>query len=177
MIVNRAPLIDSIPFDIEAIKHHVRADSDYFDAQLFRMAVAAASELEAYAQIALLDQHITVTLECGPPRTMFALPVSPVFNTQAVTVTLDGAAYTEFAVVTGNRPAIRFTSGRPRGLMVIEYVAGFADAVEDLPTDLIHAIYDQTAAHFEMIGLGDGKTTGMSPHMARIAARYRRVAL
>jgi len=46
-----------------------------------------------------------------------------------------------------------------------------------LRQDILLAIADQASASFDVRGAGDGKSNGMSPHMARIAARYRRVAL
>ena len=92
-------------------------------------------------------------------------------------VTVDGSSFDGFAVIAGLRPALRLTGERPCGLIVVEYQAGFGDAVEDIPEDLRLAILDQAAASFDWRGQDDGKSNGMSPQMARIAARYRRVAL
>jgi len=181
MIIQRTPLTTALPFDLTAVKEYSRVDanSPEFDAEVSRMASSAASELEAYAQLALLDQTITVTLERGPGCSLFHLPIAPLLDALSVTVTRDGAALDAFAVITGRRPAIRFTDGRPCGLVVIEYRAGFGETAADLPQDIANAICDQATATFDTRGAGDGKSTGtgMSPHMARIAARYRRVTL
>lgn len=177
MIIQRAPLTDAVPFDLAAVADYCRVDAPEFDGEVSRMASAAASELEAYAQLALLDQTVTVTLERGPARALFHLPIAPLIDALSVAVKVDGAALDAFAVITGRRPAIRFTDGRPCGLVVIEYQAGFGATAADLPPDIANAICDQAAATFDTRGAGDGKGNGMSPHMARVAARYRRVAL
>ena len=147
------------------------------EAELVRMAAAVAVELEHYAQIALLDQTIRVTLECWPRADTLPLPIAPVVNALSVKVTAEGVAYDAFAVVTGQRPSIRKTGDRPTGVVVIEYQAGFGSVASDVPPDLAHAILDQAAALFDMRGTEGGKVNGMSAHMQRIAARYRRVAL
>jgi uncharacterized phiE125 gp8 family phage protein len=177
MIIDRTPLISDAPFALAAVAVHCRSDDPESEQELDRMAWAAASEFEAYAQIALLEQTITVTLENGPSATLFPLPIAPLIDTLSVTVTVDGVAYTSFAAIAGKRPAIRFTAGAPCGLVVIQYKAGFGATATDIPKDIENAIYDQAAAYFDMRGEADAKSNGMSPHMARIASRYRRVAL
>lgn len=177
MIIQRAPLTDALPFDLAIVAEHCRAEASEYENDLTRMASAAASEIEAYAQLALLETAITVTLERGPARSVFDLPVAPLIDAMSVAVTVDGVAVDTFAVITGQRPAIRFTNGRPCGLVVIEYQAGFGETAADLPQDIANAICDQASALFDLRGAGDGKSNGMSPHMARVAARYRRVTL
>ncbi|WP_333830451.1 hypothetical protein [Pararhodobacter sp.] len=177
MIIQRTPLTEALPFDLQAVATHCRADYFEFLPELSRMALSAASELEAYAQIALLDQTITVTLDGPIRKATFPLPVAPLIDPLSVAVTVDGTPTDSFAVVAGLRPAIRFTDGKPCGVVVIEYQAGFGDTADDLPPDIANAICDQAAALFDMRGADDFKSNGMSPHMARIAARYRRVAL
>jgi uncharacterized phiE125 gp8 family phage protein len=176
MIVQRLTQSVELPFDQANLAEHSRVTTDDA-AELIHHGIAAASELEQYAQIALLDQTIRVTLERWPRASTLALPIAPVLDPLSVTVTADGVAYDAFAVVTGQRPAIRLTGAKPCGVIVIEYQAGFGALAEDLPPDLLHAIMDQAAALYDARGPGDGKSNGMSPHMARIAARYRRVAI
>jgi uncharacterized phiE125 gp8 family phage protein len=177
MIVQRALIATGSPFRLVDVAAHCRVTAAGIDEELSRLASAAANELEAYAQLALLMQTITVTLESGPPRSWFELPVAPLLDPLSVAVTVDGLAYEAFAVVAGLRPAVRFTSAKPCGLVVITYDAGFGTAASDVPPDLSNAISDQAAAYFFMRGEADGKSNGMSPHMARVAARYRRVSL
>lgn len=173
MIIQRTPLVLASVVDFADLADHCRTDAT---PELERMAAAAALEFEAYAQVALLHQTVTVTLESKPNLSMFALPIAPLNDLMSVEVTVDGAAYDGFAVIAGQRPALRFPTDRPCGVYVIQYQAGFGDTAADLPPDITNAIFDQTSALFDQRGAGDGKTNGMSPHMARVAARYRRVA-
>ncbi|MBW6506725.1 MAG: hypothetical protein K0B00_08260 [Rhodobacteraceae bacterium] len=176
MIVQRLTQSAEVPFDQANLAEHCRVNTE--DApELIRHGIAAASELEQYAQIALLDQTIRVTLERWPRCQMLELPIVPVLDALSVTMTADGAAFESFGVITGMRPAIRLGDVRPCGQIVIEYLAGFGEAATDVPPDLVHAILDQATALFDLRGAGDGKGNGMSPHMARVAARYRRVAI
>lgn len=178
MIIQRTPLSEVKPFVLSVVATYCRVDYDFeLHSELARMASAAASEFEAYANIALLNQTITVTLEDPPRRSVFQLPIAPLIDPLSVEVTVDGESFEGFAVITGQRPAIRFTTCKPDGLMVIEYQAGFGDRAADIPKDIENAICDQASAFFDMRAPGDGKTNGMAPHMARIAARYRRVSL
>lgn len=177
MIVERVTPPTALPFALSALKAHCRVDDGEFDGELIAQAQAAATELEAYAQLALIDQMVRVTLDAWPRPGTFGLPVAPVFDPLSVTITADGAAYADFAVITGLRPAVRITGARPCGVILITYEAGFGPAQTDIPADIVNAIMDQAAAFFDQRGMGDGKTNGMSPHMARIAARYRRVAV
>lgn len=178
MIIQRTPLTEAAPFDLSQLHDHARVTGiNDFDAELFSLGHAAAAELEAYAGVALLDQTVTVTLDGWPRSAWLPLPVAPLLDALSVSITADGTAFEAFAVVTGLRPALRLSGAKPCGLIVIQYQAGFGADSRDIPADLTLAILDQALVGFDDKGLGDGKTNGMSPHAARIAARYRRVAL
>lgn len=182
MIVSRTPLTEAAPFDIAEVARHCRAEEEDFEDELERLAYSAVAQFEDLAQVALLHQTVAVTLESADligalAGNILFLPVSPLIDATTLTVTEDGGAFTSFTVLTGQRPAIRFHTVTPQGLVVITYRAGFGDSHSDIPLDVRNAIHDQTAALFD--SRGDFKTAGhgLSPHMARIAARYRRVSL
>lgn len=177
MIIERIPLTTGTPFNPSDLATHCRADPVLDMAEVTRHGLAAASELELYAQVGLLDQTVRVTLDGWPRALWLPLPIAPMVDALSVTITADGVPFDDFAAVAGQRPAIRLTDARPCGVIVIEYLAGFGPTAADIPPDLAHAIADQAAATFDTRGAGDGKTNGMSPHTARIAARYRRVAV
>ena len=177
MIIQRTQAVGGSLFNLSDVMDHARLSDTYFLAEAQRLALAAAREFEAYAQLALLDQTITVTIDEPIRCAMLALPIAPLIDVLSVQVTVDGVAFDDFAVIAGLRPALRFTDEKPSGLVVIQYLAGFGSSDFALPADIRHAIADQATANFETKGAGDGKTNGLSPHMARIAARYRRVAL
>lgn len=177
MIIERLTTPTALPFDATALADHVRVTDAAQIAEATRHGRAAAAEAEDYGQLALLTQTIRVTLDAWPRTAWVALPITPMPDALSVTVTVDGVAYDDFAVVAGQRPAIKPSADKPCGLVVIEYQAGFGDAASDIPAPLAHAILDQAAALFDARGLGDGKSNGMSAHMSRIVARYRGVRL
>jgi uncharacterized phiE125 gp8 family phage protein len=177
MIIQRTSVSSALPINVADVARHGRFEESFFAIEAQGLSLAAVREFEDFAQVALLDQTISVTIE-GPIRcAMLALPIAPLIDPLSVVVTVDGAPFEGFAVITGLRPAIRFTNEKPGGLVFITYLAGFGSTAYAVPSDIRHAIADQASALFDTRGPGDGKSNGMSPHMARIAARYRRVAL
>lgn len=177
MIVERLNPLNIMPFDATKLATHCRVDTAG-QAEVTDHGKVAAAELEQVAQLALFNQTIRVTLDGWTRAATLPLPISPLLDPLSVTVKVDGQVFTGFAVVTGRRPSLRLTDSLPScEVVVIEYLAGFGDELAELPADLIHAIMDQASAYYDARGIGDGKTNGMSPHMARIAARYRRVTV
>ena len=154
--------------------------------EAIRMARAATRELEQHGSLALITQTVRVTLGEWPEGKGLRLPIAPVALSSDCTFTVDGQAFTGFRLHGGLRPTLWVVNrpvivseieDTPSEGIVIEYPAGFGDTAEDVPADLRLAVLDQAAAFFDCRGAGDGKTQHLSPHAARIAARYRRVAL
>jgi uncharacterized phiE125 gp8 family phage protein len=177
MIVERLNPPSTLPFDPVKLAAHCRVDGAPGQAEVTDHGKVAAAELEKVAGLALFDQTIRVTLEAWTRAATLPLPVVPLLDVLSVTVKVDGQAFDGFAVVTGQRPTLRLTKALPEGVVVIEYVAGHGDTLAELPADLVHAVMDQASAYYDTRGIGDAKSNGMSPHMARIAARYRRVSV
>ncbi|WP_050525527.1 head-tail connector protein [Pseudorhodobacter aquimaris] len=179
MIVDRSPLSGlPAPFDLATVLLHCRLGNDT-DAvnEATLHATAAALEIEAYASIALLHQTIYISMAEWPDVAWMALPIAPLLDPATVTVTARGDEFEGFTVTTGHRPKLWIDGPAPRGDVVIEYKAGFGDKASNIPADLALAIMDQASAFYDLRGAGDGKSSGLSPHAARIAARYRRVSL
>lgn len=177
MIVERLNRAEGATVDIDYVKGHTRVDGDDDNAALQRMADAAALEAEDLAQIALLSQTVRVTLDGWPRGHSFRLPIGPLLDWSTVEVTADGEAFEGFSVMTGQRPQVRLSGPRPCGQIVIEYVAGYGEAPQDIPEDLVLAIMDQAAAYYDARGPGDPKRQAQSPHFARIIGRYRGVRI
>lgn len=177
MIIQRLNLATGLPFDLADLKTHCRVDASYFDYEVQQLGRAAAAEIEAYAQIALLTQTIRVTLDVWPCALSMPLPCAPMLDPLSVVVTADGKIFDAYTATAGLRPAIRLSDVKPSGEIVITYVAGFGSKANNIPPDLALAVLDQALASFEQRGAVDNKTNGMSAHAARIAARYRRVSL
>lgn len=115
MIIERLTMPTALPFDATALADHVRVTDAAQITEARRHAKAAAGEAEDYGQLALLNQTIRVTLDAWPRAAWVALPIIPMLDPLSVTVTVDGVAFDGFAVVAGQRPAIRPRTRFPNG--------------------------------------------------------------
>ncbi|WP_334061375.1 head-tail connector protein [Limimaricola cinnabarinus] len=180
MLAHRTPISGALPVSLDAVKAHLRVDGSDDDAAIINIAHAAAAELEQFAQIALLNQTIRVTIFQPDPSGYFFLPIGPAKDDSATTVSIDGEPFTDFEFLGGNRPSIRWLGGfhdmRPDRI-TIEYQAGFGAEATAIPHDIAQAVMDQAALHFDGRSPMDPKMLATSPHMARVGARYRGVQI
>lgn len=182
MIVQRTPISTNAPFILPEIKEYTwiaPADTDT-DASLEKMAWEAVSEVESFAQIALLRQTIRLTILDGALGAGLSLPVGPMQDDAPLSVTLDGAASTAFDVVPGNRPYLSWETslrGNSYRRVVIEYEAGFGDVAGDVPQDLGQAVIDQVYLLYDGRAIDEVKSRRRSDQLARVAARYRGVSI
>lgn len=173
----------ALPFFLDDLKEHVRVDSNHTDddRSLTRMGKAAAEEIEHCGQIALLAQDIRLTIIDLPAGSgSIPLPIGPVVASETITVVVDGLPFTEFDLISGKRPFLRLHSGSQiatTALVLVQYRAGYGASADAIPSDLTQALLDQAAMHYDGRGPQDAKALTSSPHMARIVARYRGVAL
>ncbi|MCE8548303.1 phage head-tail connector protein [Ruegeria pomeroyi] len=178
MLVSRAYTSANDPFNMAELKDHLRVDFDEDDSAIRTIGRAVASEIEQVTQVALLTQTITVTIFDPGCDVGLSLPIGPVATDTTPTITVDGVAFTAFAFMGGIRPYIRwgdsFFDLTPSRIS-IEYVAGFGEDMSAVPEDLAQALMDQAALHYDGRSPMNAKSLTTSPHMARIAARYRGV--
>lgn len=181
MLVHRVAIVTAPPYSYDLLKSHLRVDGSEEDELIDAMGRTAAADIEQFAQIALLSQTVRLTI-FEPDRHGFglSLPVGPVLEDAQIAVSVDGQAFTGFKLIAGLRPYIRWlapwydiTADR----LTVEYQAGFGDEASAIPADLALAVMDQAALLYDARSPGDGKTLPTSPHMARIGARYRGVAM
>lgn len=181
MIIQRTPVAAGLPFTLADHKAYLRLDHDDENASIESMGDAAASEVERFAEIALLTQTITVNHIGYLVEAPLRLPIGPGAPDPAVTVAVDGAPFSGFDLIAGFRPVLSWHSdliGQTFDLLTIEYTAGFGGTAGDIPSDLKQAIADQMALMFDGRSPMDRlRDLTSSPHMARIAARYRGVQL
>lgn len=178
MLVHRTAVSTAPPFAIDDLKLHLRVSDDAEDTAITNIGLTAAAEIEQFAQIALLTQTIRVTIFNPLQEYGLSLPIGPAADDNIPTVTIDGAAFTAFDFVGGNRPYIRWLASfydLTPSRMTIEYQAGFGDTAADVPSDLAQALMDQAALHYDGRSPMDAKSLTTSPHMARVGARYRGV--
>ena len=178
MLLDRITGSAVLPFVLDDLKMHLRVPDDAEDAAIQNIGETAAAEIEHFAQIALLTQSIKLTIFNPSPESGLSLPVGPVADADIPTVTIDGQAFTAFDFVGGNRPYIRWLDSFHNltpSRIDLEYQAGFGATASDVPSDLAQALMDQAALHYDGRSPMDAKSLTTSPHLARIAARYRGV--
>ena len=178
MFVHRVTASAALPFILDDLKLHLRCTDGAEDAAIQNIGKTSAAELEQFAQIALLSQTIKVTIFDPNADQGLHLPIGPVLDANALSVTVDGAPFAEFDLIEGIRPYIRWSKSyhdQAPSRVTIEYVAGFGAAAIDIPSDLAQALMDQAALHYDGRSPMDAKSLTTSPHMARIGARYRGV--
>ena len=178
MLVHRTAVATGAPFDLDAVKAHVRVDDGSEDAALTNISHTAAAEIEHFAQLALLRQTIRVTVLSPHLDDTLYLPIGPAMQGDEPTVSLNGQPFSDFLYFPFTRPVIAwgpsYLATIPKRLD-IEYQAGFGDEAAAIPPDLAQALMDQAALHFDGRSPMSAKELTTSPHMARIGARYRGV--
>ncbi|WP_300071117.1 hypothetical protein [uncultured Ruegeria sp.] len=178
-LVHRTSLTSALEVDLARVKSYLRVDFDEDNIDINFAAKTAAQELEHYAQIALLNQTIRVTI-FNPPSGSYGvgLPIGPVADETVPTVTIDGNEFTDFELTSGLRAHIRWLAPyhelTPTRLQ-IEYTAGFGTTAQSIPPDLRQAVLDQTALLYDARSPMSSKSLTTSPHLARIGAKYRGV--
>ena len=183
ILTGRTPVANDAPFRLSDVKAHLRVVHSEEDAAIAAMAWTAAAEIEHFAQIALIDQMIRVTIfDPSPTASMISLPIGPARADTVATVLVDGLPFTDFELVPGHRPFLHLKAGFFErdpipGRMSIEYIAGFGGTAAAIPRDLAQAIADQAAVHFDNRAPNDARALTTSPHMQRIGARYRGIKI
>ena len=149
------------------------------DHLILNMLSSAVSEFEHLAQIAVVPQTVTLTVFEPDMSSILRLPIGPVSDGNSLSIELDQAPFTAFDFVPGIRPLIHWHKAsflsRP-GQLVVSYTAGFTRP-NHVPSEIRQAILDQTALYYDARSLLNAKGLSTSPHMARIAARYRGVSI
>ena len=168
------------PLTVAEARERCRVDHNDSDIEIAAMVAAACREFEDRAGVALITTTIRATFDPPPLSSRIPLPIGPVLAGATATVTLDGQPFTDFALITGNRPAIVLADDElVIGELVVTYSAGFGANRAAVPADVAQAILDQVAVAFDLRGMGDARGLapgGLSHAFARVAARWRRVA-
>lgn len=174
IITRRTPIATGLPFEVADLQLHIRTDEYGIE----RYGQTAAAELEHFAQVALLHQRINLTILAPDDSAVIQLPIGPSYADTVPTVKLDALAFTGFDFHGGLHPHITWHTSyfdAAPALLEIEYQAGFGTDASDVPPDLLQALLDQAALHFDGRSPMDAKSLTTSPHMARVGARYRGV--
>jgi len=172
-------------------KAHLRQDLSVDDDLINGMITAATGEVEAYAQIALIEQAVTASYDGPFSAGRIRLPVGPVASGSSATVTAIAGDGTEtvlasaaYSLRTGKAAAVWLLKGvelptalnDPATVLTIDYSAGFGANEAAVPADLKQAVLDQVAMLYQHRATWRmmRQTPSMSAHAVRIAQRYRR---
>lgn len=166
MTYTRTPTLAS-PVSLTDAKDHLRVMHDDEDLLIQRYILAAAREIEAYCEIALTRQTISLAVLAGE---VTALPVGPLAPDAEVTA--NGLPLVS-SIMPGRWPVLILPETMT-GLIALTYEAGFGDTSASVPDDLQLAIMEQAAFTYDNRADPDAKP-GLVPAAARICARYRRV--
>jgi len=179
MLVQRTAGSSALPFILADLKLHLRVSDEAEDAAITNIGKTAALEIEHFAQIALLCQTIEMTVVAPKlADRLLRLPIGPLDASVPLQFELDGVAFIDFTLCGGIRPAVFWhedLAARAPQKMTITYQAGFGGSATDIPPDLAQALMDQAALHYDGRSPMDAKLLTNSPHMTRVAARYRGV--
>lgn len=170
----------ALPISTATLLNHLRIGTELTQEAL-PMVHAAAMEIEAYCDIALLTQ--TIVAEAGKMEAacgLLGLPVGPVSEgaIQSIEIISDDIVFPyggEYTLTHGRYPTLRLSKPWPAHVRVT-YTAGYGVNDTTIPADLSLAIADQAAQLFDRRGADDGKQ-GLSLAAARICARYRKVKM
>ncbi|MEC3863311.1 hypothetical protein VK792_18640 [Mesobacterium sp. TK19101] len=186
---------DTLPVDEAAFlegMHLMQGEDPELESDAYRKVRAAALEFEEHGQLALINQTVRCTMYQAPLGTGIRLPIGPVQDGAQITVSVVAADGQEYPLTAaqltfwrGPRPMLFITDDgalppeirEAHAGLKIEYQAGFGPDHTAVPDDIAQAIISQ-AALMQDAGwdLRRGHN-GLSPHTARIAARYRGVAV
>lgn len=157
------------PVSLDDAKQHLRVMHDDEDMLIQRYTLAAAREIEAYCEIALTRQTISLTV-LAEGDDIIPLPIGPLAPDAVVMV--DGAPLVN-GITSGRWPVLMLPDWMT-GPVAVTYEAGFGDTSALVPDDLQLAIMEQAAFAYDNRADPDAKP-GLVPAAARICARYRRV--
>lgn len=180
MHVQRVVTSQNVPFELESLRQHLRVSDGSEDIDIAQIGRTAAADLEHMAQIALLSQDIKISIFGATLGEGMSLPIGPVSEAKNPFIHWDDEPFGGFVFVDGNRPYIHWDAefqGKCPTRLDIDYEAGFGTDASFIPFDLSQAIMDQAALHYDGRAPMDAKALTSSPHMARIAAKYRGVQL
>ena len=94
MHIIRNPLTTADPFDLTKVEDHIRVSGAEGALDAYRCALAAAAEIEQFAQLALLKQAVTVHYEEWPGDSFIRLPIAPVLIADVATFEVTASGVT-----------------------------------------------------------------------------------
>lgn len=174
--VDRTRADHGAPAPMSTILEHLRlTEGDELEAQ--RMVDAAIRELEHHGEFALFDQVITMRVQAYQWPYWPGLPIRPIKAGALPVLTHQGDSWELDPHGWDGVLSWPRDRGPLAAPFTVTYTAGFGTRADELPPDLVLAVLDQAATYYDARGASEGKLLALSPHAARIVARYRGVRL
>ena len=163
------------PLTVSGVKTYLRIDHSDEDTLISEMIAAVRMVAEDQINKSLITQSWKVVYDDNTPS-LVDLPHGPVQSITSVKVVAEDAGETTINAATYHVNALGdlvFESTPSGHRIVIEYVAGYGDAVSDVPTDIRHSLLMHVAQLYEF------RDTTVAPPMAAqlIYNHYREVRL
>ncbi|WP_439816221.1 head-tail connector protein [Zavarzinia sp. CC-PAN008] len=185
--LTEAPSVE--PLSLEAMKVHLRLETDDEDALVLHLVAAARSACEAATGRALLDQAWCLWLDAWPDRAI-NLPRPPLrsltgvslFDGEGAEVALSADDWTLDTAGEPARirldPAVRPASARRLNAIAIRYRAGYGTTADQVPAPLVQGIALLAAHWYERREAVADPTLAPVPYgVAALWAPYRLVRL
>ena len=138
-----------MPISVSALRDHCRIVGDDFDSQLTRAWYAAAYDIERRSGLLLRPADVRVTLRGGSALAGFVLPVGPVqYDTAAVTDSSGNPVSGWYLSPNWAEPTVCIDD-RTNFTEDETYTLTYSAGLSVIPHDLMVAVLELTAHHFE----------------------------
>lgn len=178
---------EALPVSLSGIKQFLRIDQDDDDALLTQLAEAATAQVEAQIKQSLINRTVRQYVDCIPGCGSVLLEGWPVREIVKVTGFDESGSET---VISADHfrgeirldPATisfspRLNADHPNGIE-IDFVCGYGESAQDVPSNIIHAINRLLAHWYEHRGAGNTEVAESFPvGIERLLAPVRRVRL
>lgn len=176
------------PIALAQAKAFLKVDDEAEDALIETLIASARMHVEGITGKALIEQSWRLVLEAFPASGVVRLPVSPLLEVTAITVTSEDAESEELSLegLTGQgdqlvvpKTILSRAFSPQRGGIEIDYKAGFGSDADDVPADIKQAMLGLIAHWYEfrdaVITAG---TWAIVPNgFDALVSRYKRVRL
>ncbi len=138
-----------MPISVTALRDHCRIVGDDFDTQLTRAYYAAAYDIERRSGLLLRPCAVRVSLRGGLAVQGFVLPVGPADTSSVEIVDSEGTAVTGWYVDPNFAEPRICINDMSQWTELDDYVITYDAGLSAIPNDLMVAVLELAAHHFE----------------------------
>lgn len=138
-----------MPISLSALRDHCRIVGDDFDSQLTRAYYASAYDIERRSGLLLRPCSVRVSLTGARALQGFVLPVGPVDVSSVVVTDSSGNEMSGWSVSLNSPEVMIRVNDFSQFTLVDNYTISYSAGLPQIPNDLIIAVLELTAHHFE----------------------------